>query len=103
MISQPLNEVVRIEKAANDEVERRAAATTTNEADLSQSSISLYGSPQILPQRSLEPFVRRLRCQHDWRPHDGARDTPIINTTKNTRNQIARRPSRPLYARTARA
>jgi len=41
----------------NDEIERRGAAPTTNEADLSQSSTSSFGLPKTRP-RSLQPIVR---------------------------------------------
>jgi hypothetical protein len=44
--------------ATNDEVERREVASTKSEADLSQSSTSLFGSPKTQPSRSLEPIVR---------------------------------------------
>src|ERR1700735_3011151 len=48
--------------APNDQVERRAVAPTTNEADLFQSSIPLHGSTEMILPRSLEPIVR---CRAD--------------------------------------
>ena len=45
-------------RSSNDEVERRGAATMTNEADLSQSSTPSLAHRRRGP-RSLEPIVRR--------------------------------------------
>jgi hypothetical protein len=48
----------------NDEVERRGAAPTSNNAALSQSSTPLLRSPKMQLPRSLEPIVRRFEPQH---------------------------------------
>jgi len=51
--------VVTPTSGANDEVERRGAAATANEADLSGSSTSLLGPTKTRLPRSIQPIVRR--------------------------------------------
>jgi hypothetical protein len=81
---------------ANDEVERRGVAPTSNEADLSQSSTPFLAYRRRDP-RSLEPIVRPLRWDGQGRTPGRTlfnKTNPPIQSAVVTANQKIEMPIR---------